>query len=368
MADQFIGGYGHNEDAQNYNASMAVVVVAGRSLFLVGRYLVWHAWDKGKEEYVKIEGVDAMEMSDEEIAAIKARQPQPQSLPQPSMATVATPNNNKIKVPADGEMQIYSQNPKRAPGLLDKFNNAEDEMKPATCQFGPSIAMVLQEQQDIAQAKLNSVTDGKGQQQAELQQPQAQQPQVQHTAATDKQKEFENWGYTGGGDMNARTNEARLKRIEEELAKTRLERDMYKQKVEQQQQHEQQPTTTTNVSISIPTRQQQITKELITILQQQIVKELMTTIKHGGTVNSANDENNGPTTTITNGYINRRNQTPDSDDSPGDTGDGGGMYQMGNGGGSNGGGSHNGDGGDEPEGGGNVAINRFGGKGEDRGK
>ena len=65
---------------------------------------------------------------------------------------------------------------------------------------------------------------------------------------------------------------------------------------------------------------------------------------------------------ITNGYINRRNQIPASDDSPGDTGDGGGIYQMGNGGGSNGGGSHNGDGGDEPEGGGNVIINRFGGK------
>ena len=87
MADQFIGGYGHNVDAQNFDATMAVVVVAGRALFLVGRYLMWHTWDNGREKYVKTEGVDAMEVSDEEIAAIQARQPQPQSLPQSSSPT-----------------------------------------------------------------------------------------------------------------------------------------------------------------------------------------------------------------------------------------------------------------------------------------
>ena len=138
MEHHFVGGYGHNivaiPEQENLNATIAVVVVAGRALILVGRYLIWHAWDKGEKKYVKIEEAEEIEMTDEEVAAIKARQPQPQALPQPSIA-LATPSNSKVKVGEDGRMQIYSQTPKRTPDLLEKFeeaaenlvDNAEDE-------------------------------------------------------------------------------------------------------------------------------------------------------------------------------------------------------------------------------------------------
>ena len=90
----------------------------------------------------------------------------------------------------------------------------------------------------------------------------------------------------------------------------------------------------------------------------------MATIKNGGAVNN-NITTNGEradSATITNGYLSRKSQTPNSDDSP-DGYNGGGINNLGNGGGNN-----NGDGGDEPGSGSTNTANRYGGKGEDRGR
>ena len=91
MAEQFVGGYQHNVETRNMTATVTAVVVAGRALLLIGRYLVWHVWDKGNGDYVKIDGMDEIEMSEEQIAALQAQQPQPLKQP-PSLPpwTIAT--------------------------------------------------------------------------------------------------------------------------------------------------------------------------------------------------------------------------------------------------------------------------------------
>ena len=96
-----------------------------------------------------------------------------------------------------------------------------------------------QELQDIAQAKRNSVTDGKGTNRVE----------------TDQLQGFD-WGWEDGGDMAARTIEARLKRLEDELMKTQQERDTYKRQAEQQTTTTdmiEQRLTTTNLIAHTPT-------------------------------------------------------------------------------------------------------------------
>ena len=127
--------------------------------------------------------------------------------------------------------------------------------------------------------------------------------------------------------MAAKTTEARLKRLEGELMKTKQERDMYKRQTEQQL--EQQPATThttdtiaqqviaTNATISTP------------IQQPQSIKDIMNSIKTCGNINIVK---------IINGCIRRRARPPDSDDPPGDRSNGGGFYNLGNGGGSDHGG------------------------------
>ena len=61
MADAtgpFVGGFDHNVGQQNMTATVAAAVVAGRALFPIGRFLVWHMWDKAKGIWYKVDGME----------------------------------------------------------------------------------------------------------------------------------------------------------------------------------------------------------------------------------------------------------------------------------------------------------------------
>ena len=325
-------------------ATVAAAIAAGRALPPIGRRLVWHMWDAAKGAWAKIDGVDDVELPDEMVVALQAQQQQqllPQQQQQQQQAQ-ATPSNSKVKVHEKGELKIYSDSPKVTPNLFEHFDKAPDDTQdaaePATCQFGPTtiitypIASSIQEQQDIAQSKINSILDGKG----------------TNGPGIDRLQD-DDWGWKNGGDMAAKINAVILKRIEDEMVKLKQERDMYKQQVEKQTATINvigQQLTTTNVIVSTP------------IQRTHSIKDIMAIIKNGGATNNATTHGGHTNSVmITDGHINRRDQIPNSDDSPGDRRNGGGIYQLGNGGGSN-----DGDGGDEPGSGGAIATNRFGGK------
>lgn len=258
MTDQFVGDYQHTVDEQNTTAMVAVAIVAGRALVLVGGRLVWHIWDKARGIGPKVDDMADVELTEEMVTDLQQQQQQQQ---QTTITT--TPPNNTLKVDANGELRIYSNSPKLTPDFLPKFeasNDYNDNGARPSCQFGPPMltttTMTLQEQQDIAQATLNSYADGKGQTRFD----------------TDRLQDND-WGYKNGGDLAATTANARMKILEDKLLKTEKERHTYKRHAERQ-------TTTTNT-----TEPHLMTNNVfISILaeQHQITKERMVTIENGG--------------------------------------------------------------------------------------
>lgn len=298
---------------------------------------------------MKDENAEEIEMSEEELAALKARQPQPPPQQQPSTTAMATPSNSKVKVGENGELKIYSSSPQVTPDLRERFENAADgaqkETDSATCQFGPTTTyqfgptssthpttIPLQEQQAIDKSKINSIQDGKG----------------TIGTVTDRLQD-DDWGWKNGGDLTAKTNAVMYTRMEDENEKLKQEIDKYKRLLEQKTTTTDttgQQLTTANVNISTP------------MPSTYSIKDIMATIKNGGIANNIINNNGERTDSamITNGYINRKSQTPNSDDSP-DGYSGGSINNLGNGGGNN-----NGDGGDEPGSGSTNTANRYGSK------
>lgn len=103
-----------------------------------------------------------------------------------------------------------------------------------------------------------------------------------------------NWGNTKVD--NARTTEARLKRMEEDNIQLRTELDMYKQQIETRQ--------IVTVAMDIPAT------------KPADVKSTMAMIKNGGTtiINTTTQH------TITNSVIARRDRSPESEEPPGNQG------------------------------------------------
>ena len=101
---EFVGGYQHNVDQENMTAIVTAAIVAGRALFPIGRYLVWHMWDKAKGIWSKVDDMDQIEITEEMATALRQQQQQ--------TTTAATPSNSKVKMNSEGEMNIYSESPK----------------------------------------------------------------------------------------------------------------------------------------------------------------------------------------------------------------------------------------------------------------
>ena len=338
--ESYLPGFPQNMEAkqaqENFFAMIATGLALGRMLLPVGRQglrVAWHALDRATGLWKKVETEDEFDLP-ENIANTMQK---------------VTPNK-KVKVNAEGGMAIYSQSPResseaaqspdRVQNLLAEFNGAGAAA--SSCQFGPKncndnptgagprpkadhdptttiattiatiIAMTTDDQ--IALSKRNSLDDGK------------------HGTTTESDSWVNyNWGNTKVD--NARTTEARLKRMEEDNAQLRKELNKYKQQIEARQ--------VVTVAMDVP------------VAKPVDVKSAMAMIKDGNTIIKP--------PTITNIALAKRERSPESEESPGSHG---GFFNLGQGNGS--GPSGNGD--NPDDGNGTNTIGRAQDRHEDRGR